>query len=502
MRAFTSAELVERVLAVPGSPQSVGRVVLVTEDSEAALRWANNTMTTNGHSTSVNWTVISLVSLPGGDAVGDTPRGGSPGGGVGAGVVSSSTLVTDLSTVEDAVRASEAAAVSSGPARDVAPLPEPSTSPPGATVGEPWDDPSEGTSIGVFGEFAPRLADAFDRARSGDRILYGFAHHQVSTTWLGTSTGVRLRWTQPTGSVEVNAKTADLARSAWLGRTAPTVRDFDNLDVAGLDAELAKRLAWGDRRIELPAGRYPTILPPACVADLMTYMCWEMAGRPAQEGRSAFSAPPDAGKPTRLGERLNSLPLTLTTDPSAKDGLGCAPFLATAHSSDDVSVFDNGASLRRVDWISGGVLNALAYPRAAAVEFGREAGAEFTAPADNLILTGHSGNTGPSLDELVSGTERGLLLTCLWYIRTVDPASLLLTGLTRDGVYLVEKGEVVGEVNNFRFNESPLDILRRVTRVGVAERTLPREFKDWFTRTVMPAMVVPDFNMSSVSQAS
>jgi predicted Zn-dependent protease len=84
----------------------------------------------------------------------------------------------------------------------------------------------------------------------------------------------------------------------------------------------------------------------------------------------------------------------------------------------------------------------------------------------------------------------------------VDPGTLLLTGLTRDGVYLVEGGEVVGEVNNFRFNESPLDLLRRASSVGSAERTLPREFKDWFTRTLMPAMLVPDFNMSSVSQAS
>lgn len=493
MRALTPAELVERVLAVPGSPQSVGRVVIVTEDSEAALRWANNTMTTNGHSISVRWTVISMVRLAGGNGRGDTPGGGSAGGGVGAGVVSSSALVTDLSGIEDAVRASEAAAVSAGPARDAAPLPEP-----GEVVGELWDAPAEGTSIEVFGRFAPELADGFARARSGGRIMYGFAHHQVSTTWLGTSTGVRLRWTQPTGSVELNAKTADLGRSAWGGRSTATAADFDALDVAALDAELATRLAWGERRLEVPAGRYPTILPPACVADLMTYLCWEMAGRPAQEGRSAFSAPPDAGAPTRLGERLNQLPLTLSTDPAAKDGLGCSPFLATGHSGDEVSVFDNGASLRRVDWVADGVLNNLAYPRAAAEEF-REFGAEFTAPADNLILTA---NSDTPLEELVKGTERGLLLTCLWYIRMVDPASLLLTGLTRDGVYLVENGEVVGEVNNFRFNESPLDLLRRVTAVGVAERTLPREFKDWFTRTVMPAMVVPDFNMSSVSRAS
>ncbi len=99
----------------------------------------------------------------------------------------------------------------------------------------------------------------------------------------------------------------------------------------------------------------------------------------------------------------------------------------------------------------------------------------------------------------MAGTERGLLLTCLWYVREVDPATLLLTGLTRDGVYLVERGEVVAEVaHNFRFNYSPLDVLRRTTEVGATERTLPREM-DGFTRVAMPPVRVPEFNMSSVS---
>ena len=103
---------------------------------------------------------------------------------------------------------------------------------------------------------------------------------------------------------------------------------------------------------------------------------------------------------------------------------------------------------------------------------------------------------------MVADTSRGLLLTCLWYIREVDPQTLLLTGLTRDGVYLVEDGEVVAEVNNFRFNESPVDLLGRLTELGLTERTLAREFGDYFTRTAMPAWRVADFNMSSVSKAS
>ena len=103
---------------------------------------------------------------------------------------------------------------------------------------------------------------------------------------------------------------------------------------------------------------------------------------------------------------------------------------------------------------------------------------------------------------MVASTERGLLLTCLWYIREVDPRTLLLTGLTRDGVYLVENGEVAGAVNNFRFNESPVDLLSRIVEAGATEHTLPREWSDYFTRAAMPALRIADFNMSSVSQAS
>jgi predicted Zn-dependent protease len=102
---------------------------------------------------------------------------------------------------------------------------------------------------------------------------------------------------------------------------------------------------------------------------------------------------------------------------------------------------------------------------------------------------------------MVQGMDRGLLLTCLWYIREVDPQTLLLTGLTRDGVYLVENGEVTGEVNNFRFNESPVDLLDRFSGAGATVPGFSREWGDYFPRTAMPPLRVPDFNMSTVSQA-
>jgi predicted Zn-dependent protease len=230
-------------------------------------------------------------------------------------------------------------------------------------------------------------------------------------------------------------------------------------------------------------------MPPSAVADMMLCMAWAMAGRGAQEGRSAFSA---TGGGTRVGERLTELGLSMFSDPMAP-GLACTPFVATSNSSETVSVFDNGMEIGQVDWIRDGVINTLAYPRASAAKFD----APVAIGADNLVMTGGSADLGA----MIGATERGLLLTTLWYIREVDPTTLLLTGLTRDGVYLIENGKVTAAVNNFRFNESPLDLLRRATAAGLSELTLPREWGDWATRAAMPSLRIPDFHMSSVSAA-
>ncbi len=262
--------------------------------------------------------------------------------------------------------------------------------------------------------------------------------------------------------------------------------------VAELGERLAERLAWAERRVDLPAGRYEVVLPPAAVADLMVALLGATSGREAEDGHSVFSAP---GGGTRIGETLSPLPFELRSAP-LEPGLECSPFLATGASGSDVSVFDNGLPLELTRWIDGGRLGRLLYHRAGAAR----SGTEVTAPVDNLVLQlpGAAGAT----EDLVSQTERGLLLTCLWYIREVDPATLLLTGLTRDGVYLVEDGRVVGAVNNFRFNESPVDLLGRTTHAGATVRTLGREFGEWANRAAKPPLRDPDFNMSSVSQAS
>lgn len=459
-RSTKPYEIVERALELS---RADGCVVIADEESSANLRWAGNALTTNGVTRGRTLTVVATVDGAQGTA---------------SGVVSRSAVTAD--DLEPLVRAAEAAARAAGPAEDAQPLIE------GVDASPDFTDAPAETGSAVFTDFAPALGEAFARARAGGRELYGFAHHELTSTYLGTSTGLRLRHDQPNGTLELNAKSPDRSRSAWAGRST---RDFKDVDPAALDADLAKRLGWAERRIELPAGRYETLLPPTAVADLMIYQLWSSAARDAVEGRTVFSKP---GGGTRLGETLSPLPLTLRSDPN-EPGLESAPFVIAHASGDDSSVFDNGLPLARTDWVREGRLEHLITTR-------HTAGLTRlpVAPgAGNLIL---EGGGEQSLEDMVAATERGLLLTCLWYIREVDPATLLLTGLTRDGVYLVENGEVVGEVNNFRFNESPVDLLSRASEAGRTEKTLPREWSDWFTRAAMPALRVPDFNMSSVSK--
>jgi predicted Zn-dependent protease len=452
-------QVVERALAEAGRLGKADEtIVLVTDRSDASLRWAGNSMTTNGESVNRSTAVISIVRR------GKTARVGS---------VRSSDV--DPSSIAGLVAASQEAALSALEAPDSAPPL------PAGDASDDWDDPVAGTSVEAFLGVAGSLAA---RGFSGADQLYGFARHEVETMFLATSTGLRRRHTQPTGSVEINGKRDDA--SAWVGFSTP---DFDDVPTDSMLERLSTRLSWAQRSVELPAGRYETIMPPSAVADLMIYLWWTMDGRGAEEGRTALSAP---GGGTRVGERLTDLPLTLYSDPFA-DGLACTPFVTASASSERASVFDNGMDIGRVDWIRDGTISTLAYPRASAAEFG----APVAVPADNLLMTGGTA----SLADMIASTERGLLLTTLWYIREVDPAVLLLTGLTRDGVYLVEDGEVTAAVNNFRFNESPLDLLRRATEAGATDRTLPREWGDWVTRVTMPSLRIPDFHMSSVSQA-
>jgi predicted Zn-dependent protease len=450
-------QTVERVLSLSRADACL---VVASESSSANVRWANNTSTTNGTVTSHELFIVSVIDK----------RVGTVG----------VTYFPD-ERLESLVRQAEAACSGKPEAEDYMPLVE------GGEPSPDWAAPVPATGVEVFGDVAPALGKAMEQAEAAGTKLFGYAEHTTSTTWLATSAGVRRRHTQPDGRLEINAKTPDFTRSAWTGQATA---DFTDVDVPALSDRLQERLRWSARSIDLPPGRYQVLLEPSAVADMLIYAYWSAAARDADEGRTVFSKP---GGGNRIGEHLFGEDVTLYSDPF-EPGLEVMPFSMSVASSSYASLFDSGLDTGRTQWVEAGVLKHLITTRHWAVRSGTSA----TPYVGNLIF---AANSGPTLEEMVASTERALLVTCVWYIREVDPQTLLLTGLTRDGVFLVEDGEVKGAVNNFRYNMSPVHMLAQASEVGRTERTLPREFGDWFSFVKTPPLRVDDFNMSSVSQA-
>jgi predicted Zn-dependent protease len=455
-------DLVAAGLAAAGAAGADGCFVLVEETSHADVRFALNRPTTNGvhRGRAVSAVVVAGTSL-------STAR---------------RTGVVGAEGVTEMVGAALADARQAPPAEDASPL----VGPPTPALGRDFGLAPEETDAAVLEGVLSSLSGAFGRAEARDAVLSGFAELDLTTLYLGSSTGLRLSHVQPTGAVHLVGRTADGTGSAWVA--SPSISP----SLEEMEEEIWRRLDWGRRQIALEAGRYEVILPPSGVADMMAVLdLYALGGQNAEDGRTVFSK---EGGGARVGERITTTPYTLYSDPF-EAGLECAPFVAAEASSSDVSAFDNGLPIGRTEWLREGVLTHLRYHRAGAAK----SGVAMAPWVDNLVLSGAGGG---AVEDMVARTERGLLLTCLWYIRQVDPATLLVTGLTRDGVYVIEDGAIVGAANNFRFNESPVDLLARATEVGTPVRSLGREYGEYLNRTIMPPLRIPDYNMSSVSQAS
>jgi predicted Zn-dependent protease len=260
-------------------------------------------------------------------------------------------------------------------------------------------------------------------------------------------------------------RTEDGTGSGWSGGGGPRLADV-RPDLSAMRAGQKARSAMRPR--ELAPGRYTVILEPQAVADLCAFLPGALAARSADEGRSFFSKP---GGGTRVGEKLFADTVTVRTDPF------------------DVRVPSAPWSGERLPaqattWIDKGVVKALSLNR----YWARKTNREPLPMSGNLIIEG--GTSG--LAGLIETCERGLLVTRFWYLRSVNPQTIQVTGLTRDGVWLVEKGKVVGPVNNFRFNESPTNLLKNVEAMSASVST---------GDCVVPAIRARDFNFSSRSDA-
>ena len=312
----------------------------------------------------------------------------------------------------------------------------------------------------------------------------GFLQHDAGFAAVANSHGLTGYHRDSALDFSVTVRTEDGKGSGY------GVADYNDVALmnTGAVTEVAAQKALKSRETRaIEPGKYTVILEPAASVDLISHMVTMMDARRADEGRSFLTK---AGGGSRLGEKLMDERVHLYSDPLNADAPG-SPWSA------------DGRPRRRVDWIKDGVVENMSYSRywaqkqgvaedkaVPSLRDGFRGGREVAAfeGAPGVIMDGGT----QSLDELVKGVKRGVLVTRMWYIRPVDPQTVLYTGLTRDGTFYVEDGEIKYAVKNFRFNESPVIMLNNIEALGKPMRA---------NGCLIPPMVVRDFTFSSLSDA-
>jgi len=306
---------------------------------------------------------------------------------------------------------------------------------------------------------------------AGDLKAAGYIVTGIGANAVGNNKGLFAYQSGTSANYTLTVRTADGTGSGWAGADHP---DWSQLDVKAVAQRAIDKARLSKNPAAVEPGRYTVILEPQAVGDLVQLLAFALDARSADEGRSAFSK---QGGGTKVGDKIVDERVTLYTDPADPQLLS--------------NSFDGqGLAAHRVAWIENGVLKRLTYSRFWAQKKNQPPDAGTNA----VKLAGGT----QSIDDLIKSTPRGILVTRLWYLRPVDPRTVLYTGLTRDGTFLIENGKVSKAVKNMRFNESPLFMLNNLEGLGRAERVAGTEAGG---DVVMPALKVRDFNFTSLSDA-
>ncbi|MFL5568784.1 MAG: TldD/PmbA family protein [Gemmatimonadaceae bacterium] len=307
--------------------------------------------------------------------------------------------------------------------------------------------------------------------KAGDLKAAGFIVVNAGANALGNSKGLFAYNRSTAANYTLTVRTEDGTGSGWAGSEHP---DWRQVDFQGLASRAIEKARLSRSPVAIEPGRYTVILEPQAVGDLVQLMAFALAARNADEGRSAFSK---QGGGNKIGEKIVDSRVTIISDPQDPQILS--------------QPYDNqGLPLARQVWVENGVLKQLFYSRFWAQKQGKQA----TGFPSSIKMLG--GTT--SMDEMIRSTPRGVLVTRLWYLRQVDPRTILFTGLTRDGTFLIENGKLSKAVKNFRFNESPLFLLANLEALGPAIRLGGTEQGG---PVIMPAIKAKDFNFTSLSDA-
>jgi PmbA protein len=295
----------------------------------------------------------------------------------------------------------------------------------------------------------------------------------ASQTALANSRGLFAHYEQTRSEFSVTILEKD--SSGWAKSNSPDIRTIDSEALA----DRASRKCTDSRSPrEIPAGRYVTILEPPAVLDLVGFLFYDFAGTAVQDKRSCLTG--------RMGKRLFGDNITIWDD--------------VYHPLQTGTQYDGeGVPRQKVLLVDRGVPKNLVYARATAKKMkAKPTGHGFSLPNEygeapmNLVFAGGD----KPVDEMIKTTERGILVTRLWYIREVDPYEKILTGMTRDGTFLIEEGRIVGGLRNFRFNQSVIEMLSNVLMLGTPVRAAGEESFEM----VVPAMKIRDFHFSEVTK--
>lgn len=351
------------------------------------------------------------------------------------------------------------------------------------------DDPEAMPNLGpqniktVNAEFASTTgltAEALVRAgltaleparKAGDLIAAGYLVANRASNALGNSKGLFAYHNASNVNYTVTVRTTDGTGSGWAGAEHP---DWRQLDVSGVSARAIEKARLSRNPVAIEPGRYTVILEPQAVGDLVQLIAFYGDARSSDEGRSPFTK---QGGGNKLGEKIIDPRISITADPFDPMVLG-QPW-----------DFD-GLPLGRQTFVDKGVLKELYYSRFWAKKQGKQP----TGAPTSFIMSG--GTT--SVEDMIKSTPRGILVTRLWYLREVDPRTILYTGLTRDGTFLIENGRISKAIKNFRFNDSPLFMLNNLEAMGRPVRLAGTEAGG---AVIVPPIKVKDFNFTSLSDA-
>jgi len=440
-------KIIDKVLAYSKADEMS---VALTGGRTGNIRYARNTVSTSGESYNLSLAITAVFGK----------RSGS-----------STINEFDDASLEKAVRRAEEIARLAPENPEFVPMLGPQNYTEGKTFSE--------STASIDPAYRAKAAfDSIDPCVKKNLTAAGYLEDFTGFVAIGNSKGLFGYNKSTSVDFSVTVRTADGQGSGYAIRD---VNDASKLNTkAATEVAMQKAMASSGAKA-LEPGKYTVILEPAAAVDLLQNMMRSMDARSADEGRSFLSK---KGGGTRLGEKLFDERVTIYSDPSNVE-IPTAGFSAGGgrFGGGDGGGID-GRPQEKVTWIENGVVKNMTYSR----YWAEKKGVKATPPPPAFIMAGGT----QSLADLIKGTEKGILVTRFWYIRFVDPQTLLYTGLTRDGTFYIENGQIKYPIKNFRFNESPVIMLNNLEAMGVPTRV---------NGNLIPPLKIRDFTFSSLSDA-